>query len=82
MLEAEKLTAFLLALQTSPTLRKKFDRNARREMEQFDLAPSTIRAILDKDAERLWDILSVLPVRTYVGKVVGVDTKPKPPKKK
>jgi len=57
MTEASKLVAFLLALQTSSIVRKRFDKNAKKEMERFGLAPGTIRAVLARDAAALWAIL-------------------------
>jgi len=57
MSEASKLVAFLLALQTSPIVSKRFDRNAKKEMERFGLAPATVRAVLAQDAAALWAIL-------------------------
>jgi hypothetical protein len=75
MSEAEKLTAFLLALQTSQTQRERFRRNPRGEMQRFNLAPGTIVAVLGKNTDKIWQILEIPAIRVQVAKVVGVEKK-------
>jgi hypothetical protein len=79
--EAEKLTAFLLALQTSPRQRKRFDRDHRTEMERFNLSPGTIRAVLAGDSVELWRILRI-PIRAQVGHVIQTRKRHRPRKTK
>ncbi len=57
MSEGERLTAFLLALQTSPAQRQRFQREPKKEMRRFNLSSQTIEAVLRKDAKTLWRIL-------------------------
>lgn len=71
MSEAEKLTAFLLALQTSPSQRAKFRHDPIGAMERFNLASRTIDAVLERDKPKLWRILKI-PVPTQVGHAAGV----------
>jgi len=82
MSEAEKLAAFLLALQTSPTQRANFNDDPEGEMRRFNLDTDTINAVLRKDTEALWQILDVPPIRILVGKVVGVEKRKRPRKRK
>ena len=74
MSESEKLTAFLLALQTSHTQRKKFRRDPRAEMVRFNLGPATINAVLRKDTKKLWRILQVPTIHVQVGLVAGTQS--------
>lgn len=73
MTEVERLSAFLLALQTSRTRRQKFIQNPKAEMRRFNLAPKTIDAVYKRDIETFWKIL--LPPYTYMTKAVGVGKK-------
>jgi len=57
MSEAERLTAFLLALQTSPAQRAELRRDAHGVLRRFNLSPKTIAALHNKDYETLWRIL-------------------------
>jgi hypothetical protein len=76
MSEAEKLATFLLVLQTSPTQRRKFKDDPVREMTRFNLSPKTIDAVIHERTKILWKILNAPPIRTQVGKVVGVEQRP------
>lgn len=62
MAEGERLTAFLLGLQTSPAQRQRFNRDPKGEMRRFKLSSRTIEAVLHQDTETLWRIL-VSPAR-------------------
>ena len=61
MSEGERLTAFLLALQTSPAQRQRFERQPKKEMRRFNLSSRTIDAVLHKDTKTLWRILTSTP---------------------
>jgi len=75
MSETEKLTVFLLALQTSPSLRAKFVKDPIGEMTRFNLDPKTIHAINHKRKVALWRLLGVPAFKTQVGKVIGAEKK-------
>ena len=82
MTEAEKLAAFLLALQTSPTQRERFELDPVGEMTLFDLDPKTISAVLDRQTVVLWEILDVPRIRHQQGVAAGVEKTGRRPKKK
>ncbi|HYB77416.1 MAG TPA: hypothetical protein VEE83_01875 [Thermoplasmata archaeon] len=79
MTEDSKLVAFLLALQTSPRVRKRFEQNGKKEMERFGLAPTTIRAVLERDALALWEILLTKP-GGHIAVATGVRRRRRKPK--
>jgi hypothetical protein len=58
MKEGPRLQAFLLALQTSPSVRKRYARNPEAEMKRFDLAPATVAAVIKGERAKLWWILT------------------------
>lgn len=69
MTKASKLAAFLLALQTSRSVQKRFYRNKKQEMLRFDLEDATIKAVIAGDTDTLWNILTRPP--GHVGVVTG-----------
>jgi len=75
MSEAEKLTAFLLALQTSRAQRVEFKRNPDGVLRRFGLSAKTIGTLHRKDYKALWGILVSSAVRTghHVATTVGVE---------
>jgi len=81
MSEAERLTAFLLALQTSPAQRIELRRNATGVLRRFNLSPKTIAALHRKDYEALWRILVSGPGRAQhleIMTTVGVEKRRRP----
>jgi len=83
MSEGERLTAFLLALQTSSAQLKRFKDHPEKEMQQFNLSQSTINAVLHQDTKKIWKILTSGRLRTGdMEWVVGVEKKPRRAKRK
>lgn len=69
MSEDSKLAAFLLALQTSNSVQKRFRKDPKKEMQRFGLAPATVQAVLAVDTEKIWATL----VRSqHIAAVTGV----------
>ena len=71
MTEGSKLAAFLLALQTSPSVQKRFTQDEKKELKRFGLATATVRAVLDRELSTLWEILSIDYV-PHIAAVIGV----------
>jgi len=83
MSEAERLTAFLLALQTSPAQRAELRRHAHAVLRRFNLSPRTIKALHNQDYETLWRILVSGPGRAEHEEImttVGVEKMRRPRK--
>jgi len=64
--EAERLIAFLLALQTSSAEQEHFRRDPLNAMRRFNLSKGTMKALEEaergKGATRLWRILRITPM--------------------
>ncbi len=84
MSEAERLTAFLLALQTSPAQRNAFKRDPEGVLRRFGLNPTTIAKLHRRDYKALWGILVSAAVRggNHVATTVGVEKRSRRRKRK
>lgn len=71
MSETSKLQAFLLALQTSPGVQRRYEKHPGAEMRRFDLSPSTIKAVLSGDVVELWRV--VVGPSVQVGHIIVVE---------